>query len=364
MLISQLAPKNASSPARPASPPMKRKASDPVDLAADTDADCSSADESHRASTSTSPSKTSKGNKKKKVEAPRHLEVAQSMAKVEGLGPRSVLLGGTGTGQEHAGRRKVTVVDDDDQAAPPPKPKRRTVHRETPNQILPFKVVSKDDEDPAELIARLAYGEPHLHLLGRVKDGRGRRKKHEDSDSDEDDEDADKPFTIETLVGPDPDKHVNEAIWIAPTVQTPWLPKQFTTMHLTKTRDEHAGYENLSDGDVDATDDKKKKKGKKAKQPQKVQAPTKKPLLIVQGKKPDADENKKKTGLATVIHCPTSDDAEEPPLSVSFSMVRHPYSCCHEQVPTWIHCGPSDSSPLFRRKRPSAHRNRPTRSHA
>lgn len=323
---------------------MKRKASDPVDLTADSDAGSSSADDSNRASTSKSTSKPNTKSKKKKVEAPRHLEVAQSMAKSEGLGPRSVLLGGTGTGQEHAGRLKVTRVDKDDEdqaAAPPPKPKRRTVHRETPNQILPFKVESKNNEGPAELIARLAYGEPHLHLLGRVKDGRGRRKKDQDSDSDEDD--ADKPFTIETLVGSDPDKHVQSAIWIAPKVQTPWLPKQFKTGHLAKARDENAGHESLSDGDVDATDDnKKKKKGKKVKQPQKVQGPTKKPLLIVQGKKPDADEQKNKTEIETVIHCPTSDTQQEPekneplPMNVSFSMVRPSY-CCHDRRPTWLH---------------------------
>ncbi|TKA53303.1 hypothetical protein B0A53_04321 [Rhodotorula sp. CCFEE 5036] len=314
---------------------MKRKASDPVDLTADSDAGSSSADDSNRVSTSKSTSKPNTKSKKKKVEAPRHLEVAQSMAKSEGLGPRSVLLGGTGTGQEHAGRLKVTRVDKDDEdqaAAPPPKPKRRTVHRETPNQILPFKVESKNNEGPAELIARLAYGEPHLHLLGRVKDGRGRRKKDQDSDSDEDD--ADKPFTIETLVGSDPDKHVQSAIWIAPKVQTPWLPKQFKTGHLAKARDENAGHESLSDGDVDATDDnKKKKKGKKVKQPQKVQGPTKKPLLIVQGKKPDADEQKNKTEIETVIHCPTSDTQQEPekneplPMNVSFSMIlRHSFA--------------------------------------
>ncbi|KWU42260.1 hypothetical protein RHOSPDRAFT_36209 [Rhodotorula sp. JG-1b] len=301
---------------------MKRKASDPVDLTADSDADCSSADDSNRASTSTSTSKTSKNNKKKKVAAPRHLEVAQSLAKSEGLGPRSVLLGGAGTGQEHAGRlkvsQKIVAADDDDQAAaPPPKPKRRTVHRETPNQILPFKVESKNNEGPAELIARLAYGEPHLYLLGRVKDGRGRRKKHEYSDSDEDDDDADKPFTIETLVGPDPDKHVQSVMWIAPKVQTPWLPKQFKTAHLSKARDENAGHESLSDGDVDATDD-KKKKGKKVKKPQKVQAPTKKSLLVVCGA-----DGSSSAEAATVIHHAKPQEG----FGASFSIIlRHSFA--------------------------------------
>lgn len=310
---------------------MKRKASDPVDLTADSDADCSSADESNRASKSTS---TSSSRKKKKVEAPRHLQVAQKMAKSEGLGPRSVLLGGTGTGQEHAGRRKVSqkivaADDDDDQATPPPKPKRRTVHRETPNQILPFKVESKNNEGPAELIARLAYGEPHLHLLGRVKDGRGRRKKDQDSDSDEDDDDADKPFTIETLVGPDPDKHIQSAMWIAPKVQTPWLPKQFKTAHLSKVRDENAGHESLSDGDVDATDD-KKKKGKKVKKPQKVQAPTKKSLLIVCGV-----DGSSSAEAATVIHHAKPQEG----FGASFSIVRCAPSvfCYHDRGLTWIH---------------------------
>ena len=313
---------------------MKRKASDPVDLTADSDADCSSADDSNRASTSTSTSKTSKNNKKKKVAAPRHLEVAQSLAKSEGLGPRSVLLGGAGTGQEHAGRlkvsQKIVAADDDDQAAaPPPKPKRRTVHRETPNQILPFKVESKNNEGPAELIAKLAYGEPHLYLLGRVKDGRGRRKKHEYSDSDEDDDDADKPFTIETLVGPDPDKHVQSVMWIAPKVQTPWLPKQFKTAHLSKARDENAGHESLSDGDVDATDD-KKKEGKKVKKPQKVQAPTKKSLLVVCGV-----DGSSSAEAATVIHHAKPQEG----FGASFSIVRCAPSSfgCRDRGLTWTH---------------------------
>lgn len=260
--------------------PKKRKV---VDLSiASSDEDSSSSFEPP-SGPKAGPSKSTTARVDKKKEASperKHLELAQENGKSELLRPRSVLFGGKGTGNEHAGLLHGPSHGHEDSTVTAPKRRRKSAEEdEAANALLRFGPDAEEAEDALDRLDRLKFGRGKLFVTTKVDIKRGRPKKGAvDTSSDESDADDDSKATLDTILGKDPDTEVQRALVVSSSVQLPWLPNRFATTRISNPRPkkEHL---NLSGDEGKDKSDKTIKKKKKAAPPRLYAG--KIPLLVV-----------------------------------------------------------------------------------
>ncbi|GAA6020306.1 hypothetical protein JCM8202_002616 [Rhodotorula sphaerocarpa] len=197
--------------------PKKRKV---VDLSvASSDEDSSSSFEPP-SGPKAGPSKSTTARVKKKKEASperKHLQLAQANGKSDFLRPRSILFGGKGTGNEHAGLLHGPGHGDEDSTVTAPKRRRKSAEEdEAANALLRFEPDAEEAEDAADRLARLKFGRGSLF-----------------SDTDDDSK-----ATLDTILGKDPDTEAQRALVVSSSVQLPWLRNRFASTRMSKPRPE------------------------------------------------------------------------------------------------------------------------------
>ncbi|GAA6050526.1 hypothetical protein JCM3770_005583 [Rhodotorula araucariae] len=289
-------------------------------LASSSDSDASPmlAAPPHASTSSSSRATRAKTNKEKMkrssspdadADVPPHVRTAHASAF---LAPRSRLFGGTGTGVEDRPRVRATgsaggegkgkgkARDEDDEV---PRYKAAAL----PDATLPFALlVPETPQTSGRQRTRLEYAEPVLLVTTKVKEKRGRKpgkkkkKKRAGSDSDLEDAEDDSPsddiddddrVDLDSVVGRNAGQTTVRALVAAPTVQMPWIPNRFATLHLSSPRKKRKT--------IASDDDDDKPKKQHATRLFKKNGDV--PLLVVHGEPLDEDV---KLGSAILAHQP------------------------------------------------------------